>query len=98
MSDLPEIVLNVESEVIPAKTYEAQKDLMAHINPQAVKDLTAQLSAEIASEINAEIDNEVLNDLRNNIKQWEQEAYYKKKKKVQYARGIDEDWEVSKVD
>lgn len=75
-------------------TCEAQQDMMAHINPELVADLTAQLAAEI----NAEIDEEVLNDLRNSIKEMEKEVFFKKKKKVYYARSIDTDWEVSKID
>jgi hypothetical protein len=67
---LPEIILNVESDEIFAKTrtlkanwsMESQQDVRAMHNIDAAQQLSDIMAAELA----AEIDREILNDLRNN--------------------------------
>jgi hypothetical protein len=99
----PEIVLNVESEVIHAKnrklkavwTYEADQDLRSWHGIDAAQELTDIL----AEEITKEIDEEILNDLRNNARKAEDEEFrWKNRKKKILPRSITDDWEVSRFD
>lgn len=99
----PEIVLEIESEVIQAKTrklkavwtMEAAQDVAQFHNIPAMDELAEIL----AEEISYEIDQEVLNDLRNNANRaGDEEFRFKNRKKKIIPRSITDDWEVSRFD
>lgn len=100
---IPEIVLNITSETIAAKTrklkavwtMEAQRDIMAQHNPSAEDELAEIMAQEIADEI----DREVLADLRIASQNVVTEEFrFKNRKKKIIPRPITDSWEVSRFD
>jgi ATP-dependent RNA circularization protein (DNA/RNA ligase family) len=99
----PEIVLNIESEVIHAKTrklraawtFEAQQDIRSLHGIAEVEDLADILAEEIANEI----DQEILKDLRDAQEGIVTEEFrFKHRKKKIVPRSIEDDWQVSRFD